>query len=137
MMSLSRPAQYAGVMMTSHSSPHVALVDDDIDVRVGLQALLRSFGYRVSLYPDAQALLDAGVADVDCVVSDVQMPGMDGLELLRRLRASAAGPPCILMTGFNDAHIRARALRTGAACFMAKPIDADELAACIAHATGS
>ena len=123
-------------MKTAHSAPHVALVDDDPDVRVGLQALLRSFGYRVSLYPDAHALLDAGVADVDCVVSDVQMPGMDGLELLRQLRASAAAPPCILMTAFNDAHIRTRALRTGAACFMAKPIDGEELAACIAQATG-
>jgi FixJ family two-component response regulator len=123
-------------MMTSQSSSHVALVDDDSDVRVGLQTLLRSFGYRVSVYADAQALLDAGVANIDCVVSDVQMPGMDGLELLRRLRANAAGPPCILMTAFNDAHIRTRALRTGAACFMAKPVDGEELAACIARATG-
>jgi len=123
-------------MVTSQSSSHVALVDDDSDVRVGLQTLLRSFGYRVSVYADAQALLDAGVANIDCVVSDVQMPGMDGLELLRRLRANAAGPPCILMTAFNDAHIRTRALRTGAACFMAKPVDGEELAACIARATG-
>jgi FixJ family two-component response regulator len=123
-------------MKTSHSAPHVALVDDDPDVRVGMHALLRSFGYRVSLYPDAQQFLDAGFADIDCVVSDVQMPGMDGLELLVRLRASDAGPPCILMTAFTDAPIRARALRTGAACFLAKPIDADALAACIARATG-
>lgn len=123
-------------MKTPHSTPHVALVDDDLDVRVGLQALLRSFGYRVSVYPDAQQLLDAGVVGIDCVVSDVQMPGMDGLELLARLRSVAAPPPCILMTAFNDAHIRARAMRTGAACFLGKPIDAEELAACIDSATG-
>ena len=135
-MARPQPARYAGRMMTSHSAPHVALVDDDLDVRVGLQALLRSFGYRVSLYPGAQQFLDAGFTDIDCVVSDVQMPGMDGLELLLRLRTGAAAPPCILMTAFTDAHIRARALRTGAACFLAKPIDAEELASCIALATG-
>lgn len=123
-------------MTTLHADPHVALVDDDLDVRVSLQALLRSFGYRVSLYADAQALLDAGCADIDCVVSDVQMPGMDGLELLARLRAVDQGPPCILMTAFAGAHVRARALRGGAACFLAKPVDADELVRCIVQATG-
>jgi len=124
-------------MKTSHSDPHVALVDDDLDVRVALQALLRSFGYRVSLYQDAQELLDAGFDGIDCVVSDIQMPGIDGIELLRRLRATVAGPPCILMTAFTDAHIRSRALRTGAACFLGKPVDGEELAACIARATAA
>lgn len=113
---------------------HVALVDDDADVRVGLRALLRSYGYRVSMYDGAPALLAAGLADIDCVVSDVQMPVMDGLELLARLRAAPGGPPCILMTAYPDPHIRARAMRTGAACFLSKPVDAEELAACIAAA---
>lgn len=122
-------------MKTANTDPHVALVDDDLDVRVSLQALLRSFGYRVSLYADAQALLDAGVGDIDCVVSDVQMPGIDGLELLTRLRADTDAPPCILMTAFTDAHVRAKALRSGAACFLAKPVDAEELVGCIVKAT--
>jgi FixJ family two-component response regulator len=119
-------------MDISHSPLHVALVDDDADVRVALRALLRSCGYRVSMYDSAQALLAGGLADIDCVLSDVQMPGMDGLELLVRLRAAADGPPCILMTAFPDAPVRARALRTGAAGFLAKPVDAEALAACIA-----
>jgi len=127
---------YAACMKTSLSAPHVALVDDDLDVRVGLQALLRSFGYRVSLYEDAQAFVDADVADVDCVVSDVQMPGIDGFALLAHLRAVEESPPCILMTAYADAHVRARALRAGAACFLGKPVDADALAACIAAAIG-
>jgi FixJ family two-component response regulator len=122
-------------MTINYLEPHVALVDDDLDVRVSLQALLRSFGYRISLYPDAQALLDAGVGTIDCVVSDVQMPGMDGLELLTRLRLDALAPPCILMTAFTDAHVRAKALRSGAAGFLAKPVDAEELVECIVHAT--
>jgi FixJ family two-component response regulator len=135
---MSQPclARYAAGMKTILSAPHVALVDDDPDVRVGLQALLRSFGYRVSLFDGGQALLDAGTGDVDCVVSDVQMPGMDGFALLARLHEGPLTPPCILMTGYADAHVRARALRAGAACFMRKPIDAEELAGCIAKATG-
>jgi len=119
---------------SSRPAPHVALVDDDADVRSALHALLRSYGYRVTLYDGAHALLAAGVDGVDCVVSDVQMPGMDGLELLACLRAGAASPPCILMTAFPDRHIRARALRSGAACFLSKPVDAEELAGCIAAA---
>ena len=129
-------ALYAAGMKTSRSDPHVALVDDDPDVRVGLQALLRSFGYNVSLYNGAQALLDAGYGDIDCVLSDVQMPGMDGFALLARLRAGGDAPPCILMTAYADAHVRARALRAGAACFLGKPVDAEALAGCIAQATG-
>ncbi|MFL6708242.1 MAG: response regulator transcription factor [Massilia sp.] len=118
-------------------APHIALVDDDADVRVGLHALLRSYGYRVTVYDGAQALLAAGVEGIDCVVSDVNMPGMDGFELLDHLRASAASPPCILMTALPDNHkLRARALRSGAACFLGKPVDAEALAACIA-ATGA
>ena len=118
----------------SRPAPHIALVDDDADVRSALHALLRSYGYRVTLYDGAQALLAAGVDGVDCVVSDVQMPGMDGFELLARLRAGAASPPCILMTAFFDSRVRARALRSGAACFLSKPVDAEQLAGCIAAA---
>jgi FixJ family two-component response regulator len=121
-------------MDTPRPPLHVALVDDDADVRIGLHALLRSCGYRVSLYESAQALLAGGLAGIDCVLSDVQMPGMDGLALLERLRALADGPPCILMTAFPDSHIRTLALGTGAAGFLGKPVDADELAACIAAA---
>jgi DNA-binding response OmpR family regulator len=66
MMPPPTPPLYAAGMKTTLSVPHVALVDDDLDVRVGLQALLRSFGYRVSLYEDAQAFLDAKAGDVDC-----------------------------------------------------------------------
>lgn len=112
--------------------PHVVVVDDDADVRTGLQALLRSYGYRVTIHDSAEALLAAGADGVDCVVSDVQMPSMDGLELLTRLRAASATPPCILMSAFPDRHIRARALRGGAAAFLSKPVDAEELASCIA-----
>jgi FixJ family two-component response regulator len=109
---------------------HQALVDDDPDVRTGLSGLLRAFGYRVSPFAGGQALLTHGVAGIDCIVSDVQMPGMDGFALLDRVRATPSAPPVILMTAFADDPVRLRALRGGAACFLAKPVDAEQLAEC-------
>lgn len=122
---------------TSRSSPHVAVVDDDADVRVAMHALLRSYGWRVSVYDGAQQLLAAGLAGVDCVLSDVQMPGIGGLELLARLRAEPHGPPCILMTAFPDEQVRRRALAGGAACFLSKPVDDELLAECVSSVTGA
>jgi FixJ family two-component response regulator len=118
----------------SRTSPHVAVVDDDADVRDAMQALLRSYGWRVTLYDGAQQLLAAGLAGVDCVLSDVQMPVMSGLELLERLRAAPAGPPCILMTAFADEQVRRRALAGGAVCFLSKPVDDEILAECVSTA---
>lgn len=124
-------------MDTPHrSSPHVAVVDDDADVRNSMHALLRSYGWRVSLYDGAQQLLSAGLAGVDCILSDVQMPVMGGLELLGRLRAEAGAPPCILMTAFPDEQVRKRALAAGAACFLSKPVDDELLAECVSSAVG-
>jgi len=122
---------------TSRPTPHVAVVDDDADVRDAMHALLRSYGWRVSLYDGAQQLLAAGLSGVDCVLSDVQMPGIGGLELLARLRADANGPPCILMTAFPDEQVRRRAIAGGATCFLSKPVDDELLAQCVSAATGT
>ncbi|WP_296947790.1 response regulator transcription factor [uncultured Massilia sp.] len=125
-------------MDTNRRSPlHVAVVDDDADVRVAMHALLRSFGWRVTLYDGAQQLLTAGLAGIDCVLSDVQMPGMGGLELLARLRAGGSTPPCILMTAFPDEQVRRRAMAGGAVCFLSKPVDDERLAECVETATGT
>lgn len=118
-------------MDTLLPAPHVALVDDDPDVGTSLRGLLRACGYRVSLFGGAQQLLAHGLDDIQCVVSDVQMPGMDGFTLLERVRAIASAPPVILMTAFADDHLRLRALRGGAACFLTKPVDAEQLAECV------
>jgi FixJ family two-component response regulator len=127
---MARDGKLCG-MDTLKPAPHVALVDDDPDVGTSLRGLLRACGYRVSLFAGAQQLLADGLAGVDCVVSDVQMPGMDGFTLLERVRAVAPAPPVILMTAFADDHLRLRALRGGAACFLAKPVDAEQLAECV------
>lgn len=118
-------------MDTLLPAPHVALVDDDPDVGTSLRGLLRACGYRVSLFGGARQLLTHGLDGIDCIVSDVQMPGIDGLTLLERVRAIASTPPVILMTAFADDHVRMRALRGGAAGFLAKPVDAEQLAECV------
>ncbi len=118
-------------MDTRLPAPHVALVDDDPDVGTSLRGLLRACGYRVSLFAGARQLLARGLDGIDCIVSDVQMPGMDGVTLLERVRAGPSAPPVILMTAFADDHLRLRALRGGAACFLAKPVDAEQLAECV------
>jgi FixJ family two-component response regulator len=120
----------------SHSSPHVAVVDDDADVRSAMHALLRSYGWRVTLYDGAQQLLSSGLTGVDCILSDVQMPVMGGLELLGRLRDDPAAPPCILMTAFPDEQVRKRALAGGAVCFLSKPVDDEILTECLSMAVG-
>jgi len=122
---------------SSHSSPHIAVVDDDADVRVAMHALLRSYGWRVTVYDGAQKLLAAGFKDIDCILSDVQMPIMGGLELLARLRADPAAPPCILMTAFPDEQVRRRAMAAGAVCFLSKPVDDEALAHCVGTAVGT
>jgi len=121
----------------SRTPPHIAVVDDDDDVRIAMHALLRSYGWRVSLYDGARQLLAAGLGGIDCVLSDVQMPGMDGLELLARLHAAPTPPPCILMTAFPDEQVRKRAMAGGATCFLSKPVDDERLAECVRTATGA
>ena len=117
-------------MKTATIDPHVALVDDDMDVRVSLQALLRSFGYRVSLYADAQALLDAGVRDVDCVVSDGQIPGIDGL-------GTIGAPPCIPDDRVPPTPMCVQThCAAGRHAFWQNRVDADELVGGIVKATG-
>lgn len=81
----------------------VAVVDDDESVLRSIQHLLESADYSVRLFRSAQALLDSGcLSEVVCVISDIDMPGMDGFALLRRIRAERPGLPTILITGFPD-----------------------------------
>jgi FixJ family two-component response regulator len=86
------------------NSKTIAIVDDDDSVRGALESLLRSSGYQVKSYPGALEFLDNnGPADVDCLVSDVQMPGMSGLELHRKLAAMGVHIPTVFITAYPDA----------------------------------
>ena len=117
---------------------HIAIVDDDEAVRVGLSSLLRSYGYAARAYDSARALLDGAALDqFHCVITDLQMPGMSGIELLEQLRRQGNAVPLILMTAFPEAALRQRALRGGACCFLSKPFDASQLLDCLRNAAAS
>ena len=106
----------------------VYVIDDDDAMRDSLQFLLGTAGFDVTLFDSAQAILDgfAGLA-FGCVVSDVRMPGIDGIELLQRLKASNVKFPGIIMTGHGDIRLAVEAMKLGAVDFLEKPFEDDRL----------
>ena len=117
---------------------NIAIVDDDEAVRVGLRSLLRSYGYNAQAYESALALLaSCALGDYHCIVTDLQMPGMSGIELLEQLRRTGNSLPLILMTAFPEPALCKRALNSGASCFLSKPFEANELLRCLNQASGS
>jgi len=110
-------------------------VHDDPAIRDGLIALLASAGHAVRAYPSAGAFLeDLGGASAGCVVTDVHMPGMTGLELLTALKPRARDFAVIVLTGRADVPVAVQALKDGAADFLEKPFDADEITAAVERA---
>src|SRR6185437_9132521 len=104
--------------------PKVHVIDDDEAVRNSLTVLLESAGLPVSSYASGQEFLDAAPGlTVGAVLSDVRMPGMDGLTLQRRLGEIGCRLPVIIMTGHGDVPIAVEALKAGAADFLEKPFD--------------
>jgi two-component system response regulator FixJ len=105
-------------------SPTVHVVDDDAAVRDSLRVLLESADLSVCTYESATAFLEAlSSLGPGCVLTDVRMPGLDGLELQRRLTANGVRLPVIVMTGHADVPIAVEALKAGAADFLEKPFD--------------
>jgi FixJ family two-component response regulator len=110
----------------------IAIVDDDEWVREALVDLMRSHGYRAEAFDSALAFLDSDWrAASDCLIADIQMPAMTGLELFSRLQAFKEPIPTILITAVPDDAGRARALRAGVCCYLAKPFEEAELLRCI------
>jgi len=105
----------------------VCVVDDDEAVRDSMRILLESHGLTVRDYASARAFLAEKAPDDGCLLLDLHMPEMGGLELLEKLRAEHVGIPTIIMTGRSDAGLRARAQRAGAVAFLDKPVDEDAL----------
>ena len=106
----------------------VYVIDDDEAMRDSLGFLLGSAEFDVTLFESAQHFLDAlpGV-DFGCVVSDVRMPGMDGIELLKQLKASSNPYPVLIMTGHGDVPLAVNAMKLGAVDFLEKPFEDDRL----------
>jgi two-component system response regulator FixJ len=106
----------------------VYIIDDDEAMRDSLNFLLDAADFHVTLYESAQHFLDAlpGV-DFGCVVSDVRMPGIDGIELLQRLKAGRSTFPVLIMTGHGDVPLAVEAMKLGAVDFLEKPFEDDRL----------
>lgn len=115
----------------------IAIVDDDQAVRVGLGSLLRSVDLPNELYAGAEELLSSDLDRVGFVLSDIQMPGLTGLELLERLKELRPELPVALMTAFPDERIREKAIAGGAVHFCAKPCDLDDLVMLIETTLGT
>ncbi|MGA0604067.1 response regulator FixJ [Caulobacter sp. KR2-114] len=109
------------------SEPQVHIVDDDADVRDSLQFLLSSVDVPATTYPSAQAFLDVAEAARGCVVTDIRMPEIDGLELVRRLKAQGVGLPVIVITGHADVPLAVEAMKSGVADFIEKPFEEDAI----------
>lgn len=114
------------------TKPLIAIVDDDRAIRTALSSLLRSAGFRAAMFDCAEAFLDDLKGGVpDCVLTDIQMPGMSGLDLQQHLASANPDLPVLVMTAFPEAKLRERAMLSGAHCFLNKPFDANELLRCI------
>lgn len=110
----------------------VYVIDDDEAMRDSLDFLLGAADFDVTLFESAQHFLDAlAGADFGCVVSDVRMPGIDGIELLKRLKISRRSFPVLIMTGHGDVPLAVEAMKLGAIDFLEKPFEDDRLIAMI------
>lgn len=117
------------------TEPTVFVVDDDDAVRDSLTILLESTGYRAEGYGSARALLDAiGPEAQGCIIADVRMPGMDGLELQQALAQRGVRLPVIIMTGHGDVPIAVRAMKAGALDFVEKPFAEEAMLGAVATA---
>ncbi|MER8537360.1 response regulator FixJ [Mesorhizobium sp. M1005] len=116
----------------------VHVVDDDVDVRKSLGFLLATANFAVRLYESATAFLAVATSSLDgCIVTDVRMPGIDGIEFLRQLRSRGHTLPVIVMTGHADVALAVQAMKEGAADFIEKPFDDEVLIEAIRSALDS
>jgi len=110
----------------------IAVIDDDQSFRVALVESLSSLGYRADGYASADDYIGLiGGKSFDCVVTDIHMPGMSGLDLMKRLAAGGSTTPVVLITARSDTNLEAKAAAAGAACLLRKPFEINELIECI------
>jgi FixJ family two-component response regulator len=113
-------------------SGKISIVDDDESIRRATRALLRSVGYQVETFASAELFLESdALRETDCLVLDVRMPGIDGLELQRRLNAAQSHIPIIFVTAHDDKSYRTTAMDAGAVNFFHKPFEANAFVAAV------
>jgi len=115
--------------------PVISIIDDDLSVRVAIERLVRSLGYVAQTFSSAsEFLLCSSSNGTSCIVTDVQLPGMSGVELQEYLIAHDHGMPVIFITAFPHERVRERAMKGGAICFLSKPFDEPQLLECVQRA---
>jgi FixJ family two-component response regulator len=130
-----KPAPIRRGYATPPQAKTIAVVDDDCSLRAGLGRLLNAHGYATRLYESAEAFLALGAAcEADCLLVDVDLGGMSGIELCGRLAAGGRAVPTILMTGFDDDAMRRRTLATGCVAYLLKPFPGRTLIDAVAAA---
>ena len=109
----------------------VSIVDDDESVREGMVGLMRSHGFAATSFGSAEDFLRSEPGPTDCLIADLHMPGMSGIELVNCLAAAGRTIPTILITARHDEGVRAQAMRADVLCYLTKPFKEDELLRCI------
>ena len=121
-----------------HHVPHVpviSVVDDDASVRAATARLLKSLGFTAHAFASANEFLQSPrLRDTSCLIADVQMPGMSGVQLQEYLIAQGHSTPIIFITAFPEDSIREQAMNAGAICFLSKPFDGARLIECVDRA---
>ncbi len=106
----------------------ISVVDDDESVRRTTTLLIESFGFRAAAFESAETFLKSGhLHDTSCLIVDVQMPGMNGLQLQSHLAAAGCGIPIIFITAYENKNSRQQAMQAGAAAFLGKPFSDEQL----------
>jgi FixJ family two-component response regulator len=113
----------------------VSIIDDDQPFRESMRKLVKLLGYTVEAFPSAADFLASRLLqETACLVADVHMPGMTGVELHRHLIDAGCAIPTILVTAYPDDLVRDRALKDGVVCYLSKPVDDDQLERCLRSA---
>ena len=121
-------ATHTDTMASHGNSRFVAIVDDDEAMLEALKGLLKEAGFPARAFASAEEFLRSGEQQyTGCLIADIRMPGMSGLDLQARLKADNIDIPIIFITAHGDEHLRMQALRSGAVEFLAKPFDDEVL----------
>ena len=119
-------------------SPMISIIDDDESVREATRGLIRSMGFNATAFASSEDFLQSSqLDDTSCVITDVQMPGLSGLELQSILKARGHHKPIIFITAFPEERIRTRVLEAGAVAFLSKPFNEECLINCLDAALSS
>jgi FixJ family two-component response regulator len=113
-------------------NPLVSIIDDDDALCASVVDLLRSAGYRAEQYSSAETFLtSSNLSSLDCILADIHMPGMSGLDLLQKLHEQGITTPVILITALPDKHLDDEAISLGAQCLLRKPFETTSLLECV------